>query len=141
MPPCGCQAREEDPGAGKDPVTVLIPGFILTAVLAAVVMQACCGPNTCPQARSGASVLAKAVAEIEGYKERNGRYPVRLDDIKPRFALDLELELKRSCPDCSGLTYRTDSFGYEMEYLYPHMGKNRCVHNNEMERWDCKGIY
>ena len=114
---------------------------LLPVVLLSAMLQACCGPNACPQAKTGASVLDKAVAEIEKFKERNGRYPVQLDDIAPGFALGVELELKRACPDCSRLEYKTDSFGYEIEYQYPHMGKNRCVHNNEMESWSCKGIY
>jgi hypothetical protein len=106
-----------------------------------MMMQACCGPASCPQAKSGGSVLEKAVPRIEAYKERNGRYPVQLEDIAPGFALEIELELKRVCPDCTLLAYKTDSFGYEIEYQYPHMGKNRCVRNNESDSWSCKGIY
>lgn len=122
-------------------MNTLVKAVTALVLAAAAGFQGCCGPNACPQAKSGASVLDKAVAAIEEYKTRNGRYPVRLDDIKPGYGLEVELELKRTCPDCSRLGYKTDSFGYELEYQYPHMGKNRCIHNNEMERWDCKGIY
>lgn len=115
--------------------------WVLGYLIVTAFVQGCCGPNSCPQAKTGASVLGKAIGEIESYKERNGRYPVQLDNIKAGFALEVELELKRACQDCSLLQYKTDSFGYELEYQYPHMGKNRCIHNNEMEQWECKGIY
>ncbi|MDB5051548.1 MAG: hypothetical protein JWO30_4619 [Fibrobacteres bacterium] len=113
----------------------------LALILLMGVLQSCCGPQSCPQAKSGAAVLDKAVSEIEKYKERNGRYPVLLDDIKPGFGRQVEMELKADCPDCIEFAYKTDSFGYQIEYVYPHMGRNRCLHNNEMETWDCKGIY
>jgi hypothetical protein len=114
-----------------------IPGLFA----AAWVVQSCCGPMTCKQAKSGTAALDKAIAEIEKYKERNGRYPVLLDDIKPGYAETTERALKAECPDCIGFAYGTDAFGYEMEYVYPHFGRNRCVHSNEAEGWECKGIY
>ncbi len=109
--------------------------------IACVCLQACCGPATCPQARSGRALLDKTVAEVERYKERNGRYPVVLDDIRPGYQRDVEGRLKSDCPDCSEFLYKTDSFGYQIEYVYPHLGRNRCLHNNEMDAWECKGIY
>ncbi|MDQ3001920.1 MAG: hypothetical protein M3Y08_11755 [Fibrobacterota bacterium] len=42
-------------------MTVMRPALILSAALAALILQACCGPNACPQAKSGASVLETAV--------------------------------------------------------------------------------
>jgi hypothetical protein len=126
-----------------DRVKVRLPlqGPAFVALVAMAILQSCCGPNACPQAKSGSAVLDKAVAAIEEYKERNRRYPVTLDDVEKGFQLKLELELAKACPDCTRFGYKTDSFGYEIEYQYPHMGKNRCVHNNEAESWSCKGIY
>ena len=113
----------------------------LFSLFALLSLQACCGPASCPQAKSGTKTLEKVIAEIEKYKERNGRYPVLLDDVKPGFGLEVELELKRACAACTEFQYKTDSFGYQIEYVYPHMGRNRCLHNNEMDDWECKGIY
>jgi hypothetical protein len=116
---------------------IAVPALVLVVWL----LQACCGPNACPQAKSGSAVLDRAIAGVEQYKERNGRYPVLLDDVEPGFQTRMELDLHATCPDCAFFQYKTDSFGYSLEYQYPHMGKNRCVHDNEAEGWSCKGIY
>jgi hypothetical protein len=110
-------------------------GALLGAL--ACLAQACCGPAACPQARSGRA----AVVEVERYKERNGRYPVVLDDIKPGYLRAVEDRLRKECPDCREFRYGTDSFGYRFEYVYPHLGPNRCVLTAESDDWDCKGVY
>ena len=104
-------------------------------------LAGCCGPSKCIQARTGSTVLDSVVAQVEKFKERNGKYPVRLDDISPRYEDHMRWDFKADCRDCSLPEYRTDSFGYELEFRYENFGKVRCLHNNESETWNCKGVY
>ena len=56
-----------------------------------IFLQSCCAPNACRYAKSGSAELEKSLAEIEKYKERNGKYPVTLDDIQKGFVATAEL--------------------------------------------------
>jgi hypothetical protein len=113
----------------------------LAAAALGLALGACCGPAKCLQARSGKTALEGTVADIEAFKERNGRYPVRLEDIRKGYEDSLARVFNDACPTCTPAEYRTDSFGYELEFNYKEYGKVRCLKNNEADAWDCKGIY
>lgn len=106
-----------------------------------ILLEACCSPNRCHQAKTGAMVLDSAIGKIEQYKERNGRYPIILDDIEKGLGAKVEQELKANCPDCTDLKYKTDPFGFEMEYRYYQMGKIVCRYDTEGMKWICRGEY
>jgi hypothetical protein len=93
------------------------------------------------QARGGTAALDTVVTRIESYKDRNRKYPVRLDDIAARYEDHMRWDFKAACRECSLPEYRTDSFGYELEFGYDKFGKVRCLHNSESEAWICKGVY
>lgn len=121
------------------PLVVLVR--LLPLATLAILLQSCCSPNACRYAKSGSAALAPAIAEIEKYKERNGKYPVTLDDIRKGFGTQSEKELAAACPECRDIQYRTDSYGYELQYLYRHMGPNWCVYTADTEKWNCRGNY
>lgn len=104
-------------------------------------LQACCSPNRCRQAKTGAMVLDPVIEKIEHYKERNGRYPVVLDDMEKGLGARVVEDLRAGCPDCRGFRYKTDSFGFEMEYSYEQNGKNTCLYTTEAMQWNCRGEY
>jgi hypothetical protein len=106
-----------------------------------ILIQACCSPNACRYAKTGARTLEKSIVEVEKYKERNGRYPVVLDDIQKGFGPAAEKELQLACPECGDLQYRTDAYGYELQYQYRHMGPNWCVYTADSQKWNCRGNY
>ena len=103
--------------------------------------QSCCSPNACRYAKTGAAALAKPIEEIEKYKERNGKYPVTLDNIKKGFGAATEKDLQAACPECGDLGYHTDSYGYELQYRYSHMGPNWCIYSTDTEKWNCRGNF
>jgi len=107
----------------------------------AFLLQSCCAPNSCRYATSGSAALAPAIGAIENFKERNGKYPVVLDDIKPGAAAAFQNDLIHACPECSDLEYHTDAYGFELKYQYRHMGPNWCSYTMETEKWNCKGNY
>lgn len=109
--------------------------------LGAALLAGCCSPNRCPQAKTGAQVLDSAIAKVEQYKERNGRYPVVLDDIEKGLGAQVQKELRHFCPDCMDFKYRTDPFGFEMEYSFYQGGRNTCRFNSEAVSWSCRGEY
>jgi hypothetical protein len=106
-----------------------------------VFLQSCCAPNACRYAKSGSAELEKSLAEIEKYKERNGKYPVTLDDIQKGFAAATEQGLRAACPECGNLEYQTDAYGYELRYRYSHMGPNWCLYTTDTQKWNCRGNY
>ncbi len=106
-----------------------------------LLLQSCCAPNACRYAKSGSAELEKSIVEIEKYKERNGKYPVTLDDIHQGFAVAAEAGLHSACPECGHLEYQTDAYGYELQYQYSHMGPNWCVYTTDTQKWYCRGNY
>ena len=119
----------------------LIATAIPFSLIALAGLSACCGPAKCIQARGGTAILDTTISQIEKYKERNGRYPVILDHISKGYEDHMRWDFKAACRDCTLPEYRTDSFGYELEFSYESYGKVRCLHNNENEHWSCKGVY
>ncbi len=115
--------------------------FALTTLAGLCALSACCGPAKCLQARSGTAILDTAVVQIEKYKDRAGKYPVRLEDISPGYENHVNWDFKAACRECGIPQYHTDSYGYELEFRYENFGKVRCLHNNESETWSCKGTY
>ena len=113
----------------------------LAAVLSAAALSACCGPSKCVQARSGTAILDTVVIQIEKYKDRTGKYPIRLEDISQGYQDHANWEFKEACRECTVPEYRTDSYGYELEFRYTSFGNVRCLHTNEGEAWSCKGTY
>lgn len=81
------------------------------------------------------------MVQVEKYKERNGKYPVRLDDISPRYEDHMRMDFRSACADCTLPEYRTDSFGYELRFRYRNFGDVDCLRNAESESWQCKGVY
>lgn len=112
----------------------------VAAVLAAF-LGACCAPSRCPQAKTGPMVLDPVLEKIEHYKERNGRYPVVLDDVEKGLGEKVVSDLRNACPDCRDLRYRTDSFGFVMEYNFEQNGKNACRYSTDSMQWVCRGEY
>jgi hypothetical protein len=110
-------------------------------LFAVPLLQACCSPGKCPQARSGSRALDPAIARIEDFKARNGRYPVVLDDLEKGYADQVRRELLAGCPVCLNLRYQTDAFGYAMEYDYRSGGLNTCRYDSEGNLWKCRGEY
>ncbi len=120
-------------------VTVL---FLLSITISSIFnLASCCAPNACRYAKSGSDALAKSITSIEEYKGRNGKYPVVLDDIEKGFGNAQLKELQAACPECGELQYRTDAYGYELEYQYRHMGPNWCIYTSETSTWNCHGNY
>lgn len=114
---------------------------ISALTLGMIMIQSCCSPNACRYAKTGSGTLESLLVKIENYKERNGKYPVVLDDIQKGLGTSVEQELNTACPECKDLKYRTDSYGFELEYQYRHMGPNWCVYTADSQKWNCRGNY
>lgn len=86
-------------------------------------------------------VLDPVVEKVENYKARNGRYPVVLDDVEKGLGEKVIEDLRAACPDCRDFRYKTDPFGFEMEYTFEQHGKNSCRYTTEAMQWVCRGEY
>lgn len=115
---------------------------IFAAVAAfALILGGCCAPSQCRQAKTGPMVLDPVLEKIEHYKERNGRYPVVLDDVEKGLGEKVAADLRAACPDCRDFRYKTDSFGFMMEYSFEQNGKNACRYSTDVMQWVCRGEY
>ena len=117
------------------------------AAAAVVLLSGCgvgaCGPDECPQAVDGRTLLQPAVAGLETYHAREGVYPADLSGLVP---IDLDALPPRPewAPTTTGATewwtFEPDSSGYALSFQYYGPGANTCTATDK-EPWSCSGYY
>jgi len=115
---------------------------ILPALGALVAVAGCPAPGRGAAATSGYLACDPIIRALADYHDARGRYPVRLDELVPRYlarvptaAADapmlLSIEYEACPPD-----------GYRLQFRYAGPGMNRCAYEPGPDAgWACGGYY
>ena len=111
----------------------------LLVVVVVVVLAACPPPGQGPAARNGYNACGPAIGALAAYHAEHGTYPVRLEDLVPRYLMRVPT---KDGSRLESIRYELKSSeGYFLQFRYVGPGMNYCDYSPTSAKWKCGGYY